>query len=138
MTIWLKTCFWTWKSRKWKKQRALTFVKFFKIATGGHFQDSKFMISLKHPGPSLVSFYAAGPFVAFSQYMYIQVYPQALTVCKINWLNISISVSFHPEHCCQKTYFDKRFRATNDFDSKKIFGTKSTKKSDTQNWDIFS
>ena len=38
MTIWLKTCFWTWKSRKGKKPRALTFVKLLKVATGGHFR----------------------------------------------------------------------------------------------------
>ena len=54
---------------KLKKPRALTFVELLKVATGGHFQDSKFMISLKHPGLSLVSFYAPGPFVAFSEYM---------------------------------------------------------------------
>ena len=46
---------------KLKKPRALTFVKLLKVATGGHFQDSKFMISLKDPGLSLVSFYAPGP-----------------------------------------------------------------------------
>ena len=32
-----------------------------KVATGAHFQDLKFMISLKHPRLSLVSFYAPGP-----------------------------------------------------------------------------
>ena len=68
MTIWLKTCFWTWNSRKSKKLRVLL-VQLLKVATGGHFQDSKFRIWLKHPGLSLVSFYAAGPFVAFSEYM---------------------------------------------------------------------
>ena len=47
-----------------KKPRAITFVELLKVATGGHFQDSKFMISLKDPGLFLVSFYAPGP--AFS------------------------------------------------------------------------
>ena len=42
--IWLKTCFWTWNSWKSKKQ-----VKLLKVATWSHFQDSKFMIWLKHP-----------------------------------------------------------------------------------------
>ena len=63
MTIWVKTCFWTWNSRKSKKPRAFTFVKLLKVATGVHFQDSKFKIWLKDPGLSLVSFYAPGPFV---------------------------------------------------------------------------
>ena len=49
-----------------KKPRALTFVELLKVATGDHFQDSKFMISLKDPGLSLVSFYAPGPFIEMS------------------------------------------------------------------------
>ena len=69
VAIWLKTYFWTWNSGKLKKPRALTLVKLLKVATGSHFQDSKFMFSLKHPRLSLVSFYAAGPFVTFSGYM---------------------------------------------------------------------
>ena len=69
MTIWLKTCFWTWNSRKSKKLRALWLLQFLKEATGSHFQDSKFKIWLKHPGLLLVSFFAPGPFVAFSQYL---------------------------------------------------------------------
>ena len=38
---WLKTCFGTWNSRKWKKLRALLLVQLLKVATGGHFQDSQ-------------------------------------------------------------------------------------------------
>ena len=63
MTIWDKTCFWTWNSWKSKKLRALLLVQLLKVATGGHFQDSKFKIWLKDSELSLVSFYAAGPFV---------------------------------------------------------------------------
>ena len=37
-------------------------VQLLKVPTGAHFQDLKFMISLKHPGLFLVSFYAPGPF----------------------------------------------------------------------------
>ena len=58
VTIWLKTCFRTWNSKKSKKLRALL-----EVATGNHFQDPKLMILLKDPRLSLASFYAAGPFV---------------------------------------------------------------------------
>ena len=62
MTIWDKTCFWTWKSWKSKKLRPLLLFQLSKVATGDHFQDSKFKIWLKYPGLSLVAFFAPGPF----------------------------------------------------------------------------
>ena len=66
VTIWLKTCFGTWNSRKLKKLWAISLVQLLKVATWDHFQDSKVKIWLKHPGLLLVSFYASGPFVNFS------------------------------------------------------------------------
>ena len=39
-----KTCFWTWSIRKSKKLGALLIVQLLKVATGDHFQDSKFRI----------------------------------------------------------------------------------------------
>ena len=69
MTIWDKTCFWRWKSRKSKKLRALLLFLLSKVATGDHFRDSKVKIWLKYPGFFLMAFFAAGPFVAFSEYM---------------------------------------------------------------------
>ena len=60
--ILLKTWFRPWNRAKSKKLRALLLLQLLKVATGDHFQDSKFSIWLKHPVLSLVSFYAAGPF----------------------------------------------------------------------------
>ena len=61
VTIFFKTCFWRGNSWKSKNLRALCLVLLSKVATGDHFQNSKFRIWLKHPGLFLVSFYAAGP-----------------------------------------------------------------------------
>ena len=44
VTIWVKTWFWTWNSWKSKKLRALLLLPLSKVATGDHFQDSKFKI----------------------------------------------------------------------------------------------
>ena len=66
-TIWVKTWKKPWNRAKSRKRRALLFLEVLKVATGGHFQVSKFRIWLKHPGFSLVSFYAAGPLLFFSE-----------------------------------------------------------------------
>ena len=56
--ICFKTCFWRWKSWKSKKLRAHSVIQLLKVSTGGHFQDSNYMIWLKYPGLFLVPFYA--------------------------------------------------------------------------------
>ena len=63
VTICFKTCFWRWKSWKSEKLRAHSFIQLLKVSTGGHFQDSNYMIWFKHPGFFLVPFYAPGPFM---------------------------------------------------------------------------
>jgi len=63
VTIWLKTCFWPWSRAKSKKLRALLLVQLLNVANGGHFQDSKFMIWLKHAQITLLVKSRLPPFI---------------------------------------------------------------------------